>query len=126
WTSRRCRSSASGAARSSTSGWSSDLMPRKGTRQTRRAMTAPADLLPVHPKRPIVPRTWMDLLSDLLRAVRLSGAVFFRAEFSAPWRVRSESSERLASLILPRAKHVALFHYIAEGTCWADVEGEKR
>jgi AraC-like DNA-binding protein len=85
-----------------------------------------ANLLPVHPKRPIVPRIRMDLLSDLLRAVRLSGAVFFRAEFSAPWRVRSDSSERLASLILPRAKHVALFHYIAEGACWADVEGEKR
>ena len=31
----------------------------------------------------------MDVLSDVLRVVRLSGAVFFTAEFSSPWAIES-------------------------------------
>ena len=31
----------------------------------------------------------MDILSDVLRVVRLSGAVFFTAEFSSPWALDS-------------------------------------
>ena len=33
--------------------------------------------------------TAMDVLSDVLRVVRLSGAVFFTADFSAPWALES-------------------------------------
>jgi hypothetical protein len=31
----------------------------------------------------------MDALSDVLRVVRLDGGVFLRAEFTAPWCIRS-------------------------------------
>lgn len=31
----------------------------------------------------------MDVLSDVLRVVRLSGAVFFTADFSSPWAIES-------------------------------------
>ena len=34
----------------------------------------------------------MDVLSDVLRVVRLSGAVFFTADFSSPWAVESPDS----------------------------------
>jgi Cupin len=35
----------------------------------------------------------MDILSDLLRVVRLSGVVFFIAEFSSPWALDSPNPE---------------------------------
>ena len=31
----------------------------------------------------------MDAFSEVLNGVRLKGAMFFRAEFSAPWRDRA-------------------------------------
>jgi AraC-like DNA-binding protein len=59
----------------------------------------------------------MDVLSDVLRVVRLSGAVFFTAEFSSPWAIASPNRERLASVVMPGAEHVVLFHILMEGEC---------
>ncbi len=59
----------------------------------------------------------MDVLSDVLRVVRLSGAVFFTAEFSSPWAIESPNPELLASVVLPDADCVALFHILMEGEC---------
>ena len=66
----------------------------------------------------------MDVLSDVLRVVRLSGAVFFVAEFSSPWAIESPSSQILAASIMPRAECFSMFHVLAEGTCWVRVKGE--
>lgn len=60
----------------------------------------------------------MDVLSDVLRVVRLSGAVFFNAEFSSPWAISSPQGEDLARMILPTAECVALFHVLVDGECW--------
>lgn len=60
----------------------------------------------------------MDILSDVLRVVRLSGAVFFTAEFSAPWALDSPNPELLASIVLPDAECVVLFHILTEGECF--------
>jgi AraC family transcriptional regulator, alkane utilization regulator len=60
----------------------------------------------------------MDILSDVLRVVRLSGAVFFTAEFSAPWALNSPNPELLASIVLPDAECVVLFHILTEGECF--------
>ena len=38
----------------------------------------------------------MDVLSDVLRVVRLSGAVFFTADFSSPWSIESPIPDMLA------------------------------
>jgi len=46
----------------------------------------------------------MDVLSDVLRVIRLSGAVFFVAEFSSRWAIESPPSESLAPFIMPRAE----------------------
>lgn len=59
----------------------------------------------------------IDVLSDVLRVVRLSGAVFFTADFSSPWAVESPPSDRLATLVLPDAECVVLFHVLIEGDC---------
>jgi AraC-like DNA-binding protein len=60
--------------------------------------------------------TTMDVLSDVIRVVRLSGAVFFTAEFSSPWALDS-SPELLASVVTADAECVALFHILIEGEC---------
>ena len=59
-----------------------------------------------------------DVLSDLLRVVRLTGAVFFRGDLSAPWAFESMHKEQLARMLLPGAKRLVLFHLVAEGGCW--------
>ena len=59
----------------------------------------------------------MDVLSDVLHVVRLSGAVFFTAEFSSPWALESPKPELLASIVMPEAECVVLFHILIEGEC---------
>ena len=59
----------------------------------------------------------MDALSDVLKAVRLEGAVYLDAEFTAPWSFlgkhgRTSIRERLAG-----AEHVVYFHFLTEGAC---------
>jgi AraC family transcriptional regulator, alkane utilization regulator len=66
----------------------------------------------------------MDVLSDVLRVVRLSGAVFFVAEFSTPWAVESPPAKSLASFIMPQAECFTIFHVLAQGTCWVKVKDE--
>ncbi|HVO22583.1 MAG TPA: AraC family transcriptional regulator [Candidatus Margulisiibacteriota bacterium] len=59
----------------------------------------------------------MEVLSDVLRVVRLTGAVFFSAEFSSPWALESPNSDLLASVVMPEAECVVLFHILTEGEC---------
>src|SRR5262247_626765 len=59
----------------------------------------------------------MDVLSDVLRVVRLSGAVFFTADFSSPWAIESPIPSMLASAVMPEAECVVLFHILVDGAC---------
>lgn len=59
----------------------------------------------------------MDVLSDVLRAVRLCGSVFFTADFSSPWALDSPNPDLLAGIVMPEAEHVSLFHILIEGQC---------
>lgn len=61
----------------------------------------------------------MDVLSDVLQAVHLTGAVFFRVEASAPWAAEAPSARELGPLVMPRAQHLMEYHVLLEGTCWA-------
>jgi AraC family transcriptional regulator, alkane utilization regulator len=65
----------------------------------------------------------MDVLSDVLRVVRLSGAVFFTADFSSPWAIESPIPEMLASAVLPEAECVVLFHILVDGECEVECQG---
>jgi AraC-like DNA-binding protein len=60
-----------------------------------------------------------DLLSDLLRTVRLSGAVFFDVDASAPWVAAAPPSRSIASMVLPGAQHVIEYHVLSKGSGWA-------
>ena len=65
----------------------------------------------------------MDVLSDVLRVVRLTSAVFFTARFSSPWSIESPPSDQLARSLRLRAESIALFHVLVEGECWVSMEG---
>jgi len=59
----------------------------------------------------------MDALSDVLKSVRLEGAVYRDAEFSAPWCVQAKYGIETASDQLAGAEHVMFFHFLIEGHC---------
>jgi AraC-like DNA-binding protein len=68
----------------------------------------------------------MDVLSGVLKAIALDGAVFYNAEYSAPWSFRSPASRTVASYFGQQAGHVIMYHLLTEGEAWAEVEGGPR
>ena len=60
----------------------------------------------------------MNVLSEVLKAVKLDGAVFFNGEFSAPWCTREPDSRTMASYLSSGPKHVFIFHLVTEGQCY--------
>ena len=66
----------------------------------------------------------MDVLSDVLRVIRLSGAIFFSAEFTAPFAIASPFPPHLAAGLLPATDCLTLFHVLAQGDCWVALDGE--
>ena len=68
----------------------------------------------------------MDVLSEVLKAVKLDGALFYNAEFSAPWCLCSPASPTLAPYLSAGSRHVIIFHLLTEGHGYAQVEGDDR
>src|SRR3954470_11760017 len=68
----------------------------------------------------------MDVLSEVLRVVKLEGALFFNAEFSSPWCINSTQSSVLAPLLSSPAKHLILYHFLIEGTAYARIPEGRR
>jgi AraC-like DNA-binding protein len=66
-----------------------------------------------------------DTLSDLLRAVRLRGALFFNVEGADPWVVQAAHARDLIPEVMPRVEHLMEFHVIVRGGCWAAIVGEQ-
>lgn len=57
----------------------------------------------------------MDVLSEVLKVVKLNGAVFYNAEFSSPWSFRSPPSCMVAPHLSHSAGHVIIYHLLTEG-----------
>ena len=64
----------------------------------------------------------MDALSEILNSVKLEGAVFHNAEFSAPWGVRTPPTCEVAAFLRRPAKHLILYHLLTEGRAHGAVE----
>ena len=64
----------------------------------------------------------MDALSEILRSVKLEGAVFYNAEFRAPWGVRTPPSCDVAQFFRRDNKHYILFHFLTRGRARGAVE----
>jgi len=63
----------------------------------------------------------MDAFSEILSGVKLSGALFFSAEFSAPWCFASPASNTLAPLLAPGAPHLVIYHFVIDGAAFVQL-----
>jgi AraC-like DNA-binding protein len=63
----------------------------------------------------------MDVLSDVLAAVRLTGAIFFDNTFHEPWVAEAPKASAIAAAVMPGAQYVFFFHTLIEGSCWAEL-----
>jgi AraC-like DNA-binding protein len=65
----------------------------------------------------------MDVLSDVLRAVRLTGAVFYDVEATAPFAAESPRTEAIAERVMAGSGQVIAFHVVTSGSCWMELIG---
>src|SRR5215469_18182996 len=68
----------------------------------------------------------MDVLSEVLKVVKLQGALFYKGEFSAPWCVNTSSARALAQQFAPTAEHVIIFHLLTHGRAFVRLESGER
>jgi len=64
-----------------------------------------------------------DTLSDVLRGVRLRGAVFFNVSGNRDWAAEAPPAKQIAPLLMPGVDHVMEYHAVAQGSCWAGIPG---
>jgi Cupin len=68
----------------------------------------------------------MDVLSEVLKVVKLQGAMFYNGEFSSPWSFCSPPSSTVAPYVAPAARHVIIYHLLTEGRASARlVDGQR-
>ena len=58
----------------------------------------------------------MDPFSQILSGVVLKGALFFNAEFSAPWGFNAPPAQDLVPFLAPDAPHLLVYHFLVEGS----------
>lgn len=66
----------------------------------------------------------VDALSDVLRAVRLTGSLFFLVDATTPWVAEAPSGRTLAPAILPGAQQIISYHVITHGVAWCVMAGQ--
>jgi AraC-like DNA-binding protein len=66
------------------------------------------------------------VLSEALARLQLNGAIFLRGKYSEGWGYESLPSQDAAAVLAPEAAQVVLFHVVAAGRCWIEVEGGER
>jgi AraC-like DNA-binding protein len=66
----------------------------------------------------------MDALSDVLRAVRLTGAIFFDVHAAEPWVAETPAGGSIIGTVSPGAEHLISYHIVTRGACWGGLVGE--
>jgi AraC-like DNA-binding protein len=66
----------------------------------------------------------MDALSEILRAVKIGGAVFFNGVCGAPWCIRSPPAKAFGRYVASASSHLIEFHLIADGRAYIRVGEE--
>ena len=66
-----------------------------------------------------------DVLSDVLRAVRLTGAIHFDFDLSSPWVAEAPAARDLAASVMPGAQRVIEYHLLAQGAAWSNAIGHE-
>lgn len=57
----------------------------------------------------------MEVLSNVLAAMKLSGSVFLESHFSAPWCVASQIHPDDCAVYFPQPAHIISYHYVVSG-----------
>ncbi len=57
----------------------------------------------------------MDLLSDIMSVLELTGTLYFRTSFTSPWSIR-----------VPAFENVSRFHFAHRGRCYVRIDGVKQ
>ena len=57
----------------------------------------------------------MDAFSEILSGLKMNGALYFSAEFSAPWCFSAPPSKTLAPLLDAGAPHLVIYHLLLDG-----------
>ena len=65
----------------------------------------------------------MDAFSEVLNGVRLQGAMFFSAAFSAPWRLSTPRCRESTPALAPGAPHLVIYHFVVDGSARACLDG---
>lgn len=61
----------------------------------------------------------VDLLSDVLAMVRLTGALIYRVDIHAPWGVAAHPTLKKFARVLPSGTNQIMgFHVVLDGACW--------
>jgi len=68
----------------------------------------------------------MDVLSEVLKVVKLQGALFYNGEFSSPWSVRAAPSCVLAKYFRADTQHLIVYHLLTEGRAFLRMENGQR
>lgn len=63
----------------------------------------------------------LDVLSDVLRAVRLTGAIYFDVRPRVPWVAETPEVSSICAAVMPEFEHVISFHIMLDGCCWAQL-----
>lgn len=66
-----------------------------------------------------------DVLSDVLRAVRLTGAVYFDFDLTSPWVTAAPPARELTGKVLAGSERLIEYHLVEEGTCWGNAIGQE-
>ena len=66
-----------------------------------------------------------DTLSQVLRSVRLQGAVFYCVEADGSWVAEQPRARDISGMIMPGAEHVMMYHALIEGSCWCSLCDDK-
>src|SRR3546814_12433393 len=61
----------------------------------------------------------LDVLSDVLRAVRLTRAIYFDIHAHAPWVAESPPVETICGSVMPDLEPALRLHILMAGACWA-------
>lgn len=65
-----------------------------------------------------------DTLSEVLRSIRLRGALFFHVQGSDHWASEAPPAKDIARHVMPGLDQVMAYHVVIEGSCWTGVVGE--
>lgn len=68
--------------------------------------------------------TTYDTVSQVLRNVRLRGAVFYDVRGGRSWSGEAPAARDIAAAVMPGSEHVMEYHVVTRGEAWAAILGE--